>query len=300
MSFVLITGSEGQLGRALQDTFKYSRSFMPLFCSKKILDITDLAQLESYIAAHAIQCIVNCAAYTNVQLAEQETEACFRVNSTGAGYLAVLAKKYDIPLVHISTDYVFGTILGRPFRPNDFTDPLNQYGCSKLAGEKLVAAIAAQYYIIRTSWLYGEHGNNFFTRTIELARKGLPIQMVDDQIGSPTYVCDLASTIWGVVDQVVKNNKDRFPSGIYHYTNEGVASWYDLAYAILANLPSNATLAPIASPQTGVQRPYYSVLDKSSFREVFQKKIPHWQHSLSVCFERWKARTQIETVVNKS
>lgn len=273
---------------------------MPLFCSKTILDITDLAQLESYISAHAIQCIVNCAAYTNVQLAEQETEACFRVNSVGAGYLAVLAKKYDIPLVHISTDYVFGTTLGRPFRPNDLANPLNQYGWSKLAGEQLVAEIAAQYYIIRTSWLYGEHGNNFFTRTIGLARKGLPIQMVDDQIGSPTYVCDLASTIWDLVDQVVKNNKDRLPSGIYHYTNEGVASWYDLAYAILANLPSNATLMPIVSPQTGVQRPYYSVLDKSSFREVFQKKIPHWQHSLSVCFERWQARTKIDTVVNKS
>ncbi|WP_339044731.1 dTDP-4-dehydrorhamnose reductase [Cardinium endosymbiont of Tipula unca] len=271
------------MGRALQAAFKSPDAFTPLFCNKKALDITNLNQVELYITKHDIKCIVNCAAYTNVQLAEQETEACFRVNSVGAGYLAALSKKYKIPLIHISTDYVFGTTLGRPFKPNDLTDPLNQYGRAKLAGEQLVAATAAQYYIIRTSWLYGEHGDNFFTRMIEFARKGLSIQMVDDQIGSPTYICDLASTIWDIVEQVTQNNPDRFPSGIYHYTNEGVASWYDFAYAILDNFPSGATLMPIASIQTAVKRPYYSVLDKSSFRETFQKNIPHWQHSLSAC-----------------
>ncbi|MGI2261903.1 dTDP-4-dehydrorhamnose reductase [Candidatus Cardinium hertigii] len=288
MSVVLVTGSEGQLGVALQATFKAGPLFAPLFCSKFMLDITDAGQIEACIKAHAVRYIINCAAYTNVQWAEQEASTCFKVNSLAAGYLAALAAKYGIVLFHISTDYVFGLTKGRPLNPNDPTDPLNQYGQSKLVGEQMVAARATHFYIIRTAWLYGEKGHNFFTKMVALAQKGDVIQMVDDQIGSPTYVYDLAAAIWEVVEKIAKNNLTDYPSGIYHYTNEGVASWYDFAYAIAAALPNRCAVIPRSSAAVGLQRPYYSVLNKSSFRSVFQIKIPHWQDSLALCVKRWQ------------
>lgn len=253
-----------------------------------MLDITDAGQIEACIKAHAVRYIINCAAYTNVQWAEQEAATCFKVNSLAAGYLAALAAKYGIVLFHISTDYVFGLTKGRPFNPNDPTDPLNQYGQSKLVGEQMVAARATHFYIIRTAWLYGEKGRNFFTKMVALAQKGDVIQMVDDQIGSPTYVYDLATAIWEVVEKIAKNNLTDYPSGIYHYTNEGVASWYDFAYAIAAALPNRCAVIPRSSAAVGLKRPYYSVLNKSSFRSVFQIKIPHWQDSLALCVKRWQ------------
>lgn len=287
---VLITGSEGLLGCALQATFTAHSLLAPLFCSKSMLDITDPDQIESCLKAHAIQYIINCAAYTHVQLAEQEAESCFKVNSIGAGHLAALAAKYHVVLFHISTDYVFGVSTGGPLRPDDPTDPLNQYGRSKRAGEQLVAERAAHFYIIRTAWLYGEKGNNFFTKMAALAQQGRTIQMVDDQIGSPTYVYDLATAIWEIIEKMAKHNPEDYPSGIYHYTNEGVASWYDFAYAIVTAFPNSCSLMPLSSSAGDLKRPYYSVLSKSSFREVFQIKIPHWQHSLSICLKRWQAQ----------
>lgn len=286
-SVVLVTGSDGQLGCALQATFKAHDFLVPRFYSKSILDITDAAQIESCIKTNRVQYIINCAAYTHVALAEQAVASCFKVNSIGAGYLAALAAKYDIVLFHISTDYVFGATAGRPLRPNDPTDPLNQYGRSKLAGEQLIAVRATHFYIIRTAWLYGENGDNFFTKMVALAQKGNTIQVVDDQIGTPTYVYDLATAIWEIIENMTKNK--HYPSGIYHYTNEGVASWYDFAYAILTALPHRCAVAPLSSPVAHLKRPYYSVLSKASFREVFQIKIPHWRHSLSICLKRWKA-----------
>ncbi|CDG49677.1 dTDP-4-dehydrorhamnose reductase [Cardinium endosymbiont of Bemisia tabaci] len=288
MSVVLVTGSGGQLGVALQDTFKARPFFAPIFCSKFMLDITDGSQIEACIRAHSVRYIINCAAYTNVQRAEQEAATCFKVNSLGAGCLAALAAKYGIVLFHISTDYVFGLTKGRPLSPNDPTDPLNQYGQSKRAGEQMVAARATHFYIIRTAWLYGEKGDNFFTKMVAWAQKGDVIEMVDDQIGSPTYVYDLAAAIWEIVEKIAKNNLADYPSGIYHYTNEGVASWYDFAYAIAAALPNRCAVIPRSSATVGLKRPYYSVLNKSSFRTVFQVKIPHWQDSLALCVTKWQ------------
>ncbi len=288
MSIILVTGSGGQLGCALQSTFKFHSSFTPLFCNKSVLDITDSDQIEFYIKAHGVRWIINCAAYTDVELAEQASESCFKVNTTGVGYLASLATKYDITLFHISTDYVFGSSRGHPLRPHDPTGPLNAYGRSKLIGEQLVAERATHFYIIRTAWLYGEKGHNFFTKIVGLAQKGDSIQVVDDQIGSPTYVYDLATAIWNMIEKIAKNNLSCYPSGIYHYTNEGVASWYDFAYAILRAFPDSGPLMPISSASGGAKRPFYSVLNKSSFREVFQIEIPHWQYSLSICLKRWQ------------
>ncbi|AXI24424.1 dTDP-4-dehydrorhamnose reductase [Cardinium endosymbiont of Sogatella furcifera] len=285
-SVVLVTGAEGQLGAALRDTFKAHAFLLPRFCSKAMLDITDAAQIESCIKADRVQYIINCAAYTHVALAEQVAANCFKVNSIGAGYLATLAAKYRIVLLHISTDYVFGATIGRPLKPNDPTDPWNQYGRSKLAGEQLIAARASHFYIIRTAWLYGEKGNNFFTKMVALAQKERTIHVVDDQIGTPTYVYDLATAIWGIIENMANNR--HYPSGIYHYTNEGVASWYDFAYAILTALPHRCAVEPCASSLAHLTRPYYSVLSKASFREVFQMKIPHWRHSLSICLKRWQ------------
>lgn len=290
MSVILVTGSEGQLGCALQATFQAHALLAPLFCSKSMLDITDSEQIESCIKAHAVQYIINCAAYTNVQLAEQDVATCFKVNSLGVGYLAALATKYRIVLFHISTDYVFGLTKGRPLMPNDPTEPLNQYGRSKLAGEQMVAARATHFYIIRTAWLYGAKGHNFFTKMVTLAQQGGVIQMVDDQIGSPTYVYDLAAAIWEMIEKIAKNNPADYPSGIYHYTNEGVASWYDFAYAIVTAFPNDCVLMPLSSSSMDLKRPYYSVLNKSSFRAVFQIKIPHWQHSLAICLKRWQSQ----------
>ncbi|WP_243018267.1 MULTISPECIES: dTDP-4-dehydrorhamnose reductase [Candidatus Cardinium] len=289
MSVILITGAQGQLGIALQATFPAHSLFVPLFCSKSMLDITDADQIESCIKSHGVKYIINCAAYTNVHLAEQDVATCFQVNRIGAGYLAALAAKYHIVLFHLSTDYVFGTNTGRPLEPNDPTDPLNQYGRSKRDGEALVAARATHFYIIRTAWLYGEKGHNFFTKMVALAQKGSAIQMVDDQISSPTYVYDLATAIWQIIEKIAKNSPGYYPSGIYHYTNEGVASWYDFAYAILTAFPNSCSLAPRSSFME-LQRPYYSVLSKSSFRQVFQINIPHWQHSLSRCLKRWQSQ----------
>ncbi|UWW97045.1 MAG: dTDP-4-dehydrorhamnose reductase [Candidatus Cardinium sp.] len=286
MATVLVTGSEGQLGRALQATFTTNSFLVPLFCTKAMLDITAPDQIAACIKAHGVQYIINCAAYTNVEAAEQERESCFKVNSIGAGHLAALAAKHGIVLFHISTDYVFGATTGRPLRPNDPTDPLNAYGQSKRAGEQLVAERATHFYIIRTAWLYGAQGSNFFTKMVALAQQGGTIQMVDDQIGSPTYVYDLAAAIWKIIEKIATAHGKDYLSGIYHYTNEGVASWYDFAYAIVTAFPNNCTLMPLSSAEVGLKRPYYSVLNKSSFREVFQIKIPHWKDSLAICLKQ--------------
>ncbi|WP_342265246.1 dTDP-4-dehydrorhamnose reductase [Cardinium endosymbiont of Philonthus spinipes] len=286
---VLVTGSEGLLGSALQATFPTYSLLRPLFCSKSMMDITDPDQIEAYIQTHAIRYIINCAAYTDVQRAEQAAEHCFKVNSIGAGQLAALAAKHHVVLFHISTDYVFGATTGRPLKPDDPTGPCNTYGRSKLAGEQQIAAYAAQFYIIRTAWLYGETGNNFFTKIVALAQSGQTIQMVDDQIGSPTYVYDLATAIWKIIEKIDNHGPAHYPPGIYHYTNEGVASWYDFAHAILTTVPSRCALVPISSPAIAPKRPYYSVLSKSSFRAVFQIKIPHWLDSLAICLQKWQA-----------
>lgn len=288
MSAILITGGEGQLGKALQATVTNHLLLTPLFCNKSMLDIRNLAQIESYIRANSIDYIINCAAYTNVSLAEQEITACFEVNSVGVGHLAALAAKYGIILFHISTDYVFGNSQGRPLKPNDPTNPLNVYGCSKLAGEQQVAAYKNNFYIIRTAWLYSPEGNNFFTKIVGLAQQGGDIQIVDDQVGSPTYVYDLATAIWKMVEKVRAKGAKNYPSGIYHYTNEGVASWYDFAYAILKNLPGRYALTPVSSDSSDLKRPYYSVLDKSSFRSIFQIQIPYWQERVAICFTKWR------------
>ena len=267
----LITGSNGQLGTELSKLLPDA-----ILTDVAELDITDLAAVTSFVKAHNIDTIINCAAYTAVDKAEDDSELAYKINVTGPKNLA----KSGCKIVHVSTDYVFDGHGHKPYLPTDKTNPVSVYGTTKLAGENAVLANAAVAVVIRTAWLYSPYGNNFVKTMQRLGREKTSINVVCDQIGTPTYAADLAQAIVNILPQMNETNR-----GIYHYTNEGVCSWYDFAHEIMQLSSLNCLVQPIPSTAypTKAARPFYSVLDKSKIKEVFGVTIPHWKDSLRKC-----------------
>ncbi|MCX6111823.1 MAG: dTDP-4-dehydrorhamnose reductase [Proteobacteria bacterium] len=283
---VLVTGAKGQLGKEIEklssgQLWTGERKFF--FTDIDELDVTDIASIRSYITQKTIDIIINCAAYTAVNKAETEKEKAKLLNEAVPAYLALVARESNMPLIHISTDFVFDGEKKHPYVETDKPNPLSVYGRTKLEGEYEVIKHGGTFIIIRTSWLYSEFGNNFVKTILRLAKEKKELGVVSDQIGAPTYAEDLASVILGIIPNIQNGTRE-----IFHYSNEGVISWYDFAKAIVDIKNINCKIIPIETKDylTSAVRPLYSVLDKTKIKETFDVQIPEWRDSLKRCLNR--------------
>ncbi|MFI3279659.1 MAG: dTDP-4-dehydrorhamnose reductase [Rikenellaceae bacterium] len=281
---ILVTGANGQLGREMQRVASVS-SDRYIFTDVAELDIADFEAVSSFVSKEKVDVIVNCAAYTNVDKAEDDEALADLLNNTAAGYLAKAAASVGATLIHISTDYVFDGSAHVPYTEEQPTRPIGVYGVTKLAGERSVAESGCNYIIIRTSWLYSAWGNNFVKTMQRLTSERDTLSVIFDQIGTPTYAGDLTDAIGAIIstDQLGK-------SGTYHFSNEGVCSWFDFAHAIVEKSGNVCDIKPIHSAEypAKVTRPHYSVLDKTKIKECFGIEIPYWTVSLDKCIEELK------------
>ena len=283
MQKIIVTGAGGQLGRELQILASAFPSFDFIFADRNQLPINDPARISAFFNEHQPNWCINCAAYTAVDKAESEKDAAFRINGDAPGYLANACRNTGARLIHISTDYVFDGSSATPLKEDDSTAPLNIYGASKLEGEKqALQAHPDGTVIIRTSWVYSEFGNNFVKTMIRLMTERPAINVVEDQIGSPTYAADLATAILQII------SASHFVPGTYNYSNEGEISWYEFALAIRKLIGSSCTVGPIASANypTPARRPHYSLLDKTLIKKTYGLSIPDWLTSLTTCIGR--------------
>lgn len=285
---VLVTGANGQLGRCIKDVVNsYKSNADWFFTDIDELDITDFNAVRRFVDDNKINVIINCAAYTNVDRAEDDLDNAMAINSDAVGNLAIAAKITSGTLIHISTDYVFDGTKHTPYEETDETKPIGVYGKTKRSGEKRIERCDCKAVVIRTAWLYSEYGKNFVKTMVDLFKKKESIKVVGDQIGTPTYAGDLARFIVAIVE-VGEYTK----MGLYHFTNEGIASWYDFAVAVKNLLvpESNCEIIPCTTEDypTRAERPKYSVLSKQKIKERFGIKIRHWQDSLAVCANKIK------------
>lgn len=271
----LITGCNGQLGTELK-----LRLPNAIAVDRDALDITDAAAVEKFVRENNVDLIINCAAYTAVDRAESEEDTAAKINVDGPRNLAAVCNK----IIHISTDYVFDGMGHKPYTPDDKTNPVSAYGRTKLAGERAVLSNASAGIVIRTAWLYSPYGNNFVKTMRRLGAEKTEINVVSDQIGSPTYAGDLADAIVKIIPQLSEKT-----AGIYHFSNEGACSWYDFATEIMDASKLNCVVNPILSSQypTPAVRPFYSVLDKNKIKNTFGITIPHWKRSLYKCIKQF-------------
>ncbi len=276
---VLITGANGQLGNEMRRLASQYASYTYYFTDVQELDICDREAVMQYVSGHHIGLIVNCAAYTAVDRAEEDQEMCDRINHLAAGYLAEAAESVGASLIHVSTDYVFDGTAHIPYTEDCPPCPASVYGVTKLAGEQAITRNCKQAAIIRTSWLYSTFGNNFVKTMIRLGRERETLGVIFDQVGTPTCAADLAKVIYTMIEKGVI-------AGIYHFSNEGVCSWYDFTKAIhrLAGI-TTCKVSPLhtADYPTLAARPHYSVLDKSLIKKTYQIEIPYWEDSLEDC-----------------
>ena len=285
MAVILVTGALGQLGseiRKLSDNF---HGYDFIFTDKDDLDITSEDSVNKFITFNKPGWVINCAAYNLVDKAESESDIAFLVNGTSVKNLTDAIKGTGCKLIHLSTDYVFDGMANSPYNENCETNPQSVYGRSKLAGEKY----ALQHYstmVIRTSWLYSSFCHNFVKTIIKHAKEKELLKVVFDQTGTPTYAADLAGAILHIVSGVIRNQMAFIP-GIYHYSNEGVCSWYDFATEILHEVGIDTAILPILSADypTPAKRPAYSVMDKSKIKETYRINIPYWRDSLVRCLK---------------
>ncbi len=279
---ILVTGSYGQLGNALQRELAGDDNIEALFTDADTLDITDPVALNRFLEENPVEMVVNCAAYTAVDKAESDDLKAAAINTGAVGNIGQAAAKHDIKVIHISTDYVFSGENFRPYEENDVPYPQSIYGRTKLEGEGLLTSFCKDTLIIRTAWLYSEFGNNFVKTMLRLAGERDEINVVSDQIGSPTYAGDLAAAIHTVI------SNENWQPGIYHFTDEGVASWYDFTKAIFEIAGKDTKVNPIRSAQypTPAKRPFYSVLSKNKIKQNYGIKIPYWRDSLAECLKR--------------
>lgn len=280
---ILITGANGQLGRSLRRLGGVSPH--NYFCTDVAeLDITDAAAVLRTVEERRIDVIVNCAAYTDVERAEEDEPRADLLNHKAAGNLAAAAKATGATLFHVSTDYVFDGTAHLPYTEDAPTAPLGVYGRTKLAGERAVAESGCKYLTFRTAWLYSEYGNNFLKTMLRLTAEKERLNVVFDQAGTPTYAGDLAMTIFSIVEGGYFAGNE----GLYHFSNEGVASWYDFAAEIAAAAGHDkCRIRPCRTAEfpTKAARPAYSVLDKSKIKETFGLEIPHWRESMLYCLK---------------
>lgn len=279
MKNILITGANGQLGNEMRLQAAEYPAYNCFFTDVAELDICDEKAVMEYVEAHQIDVIVNCAAYTAVDKAEDNQELCDRLNHWAPGYLARAAASRGGAFIQVSTDYVFDGTAHIPYREDDATCPNSVYGSTKLAGEEEALKYCSQTMIIRTAWLYSTFGNNFVKTMLRLGRERDTLGVIFDQVGTPTYARDLATAIWTAIRQGIV-------PGVYHFSNEGVCSWYDFTKAIhrLAGITS-CEVKPLhtADYPTRAVRPHYSVLDKTKIKETYGLSIPHWEESLAIC-----------------
>ena len=281
---ILVTGANGQLGREMQRLGAVSPNNY-LFTDVAELDITDAAAVRACVAEHGIDTIVNCAAYTNVERAEEDEAAADLLNRQAVENLARAAAEAGALLVHVSTDYVFDGRASEPYTEESPTAPLGAYGRTKRAGEEAVVKAGCRYLILRTAWLYSEYGNNFLKTMLRLTAERESLNVVFDQVGTPTYAGDLALAIFSILE----GGLDRGNEGIYHFSDEGVCSWYDFAVEIArATGRDRCRIAPCRTAEypTKAPRPAYSVLDKSKLKQTFGIEIPHWRESMFYCLKR--------------
>lgn len=283
MSKILITGENGQLGSELKELSSSYPQYDFTFVDRNTLDLSNLCKLEDYFDNQTFDTIINCAAYTAVDNAESEVDHANTINHRAVSLLAKIAKKKNIILVHISTDYVFDGQNYRPYLETDPTDPQGVYGRTKRDGENTILSVApANSIIIRTSWVYSSFGNNFVKTMLRLGKERESLGVIFDQVGTPTYARDLAKTILDILPQIKNDSPE-----IYHYSNEGAISWYDFAQAIfeLSNIQCN--INPITTDQypTPAVRPHYSLLNKAKIKNDFKISIPYWRDALKECLK---------------
>lgn len=280
---VVITGATGQLGQALKERAEGIRGFEFIFLDRQELPLENLEQVVRSLKSLQPDVLINTAAYTAVDLAEVEIELAERVNHLAVREMAAYAAQYDCKFMSISTDYVFDGSSSYPLDENQPTAPINIYGRSKLNGEKAAFELNAQSIIIRTSWVYSPFGKNFVKTMLQLMRAKDEISVVSDQHGSPTNAFDLADLLLNIIE------KDLWVPGIYHYSNEGEASWFDFAIAIRQLAQLDGKVLPVNSDAfpTKAKRPKYSLLDKSKIKSTFDITIPHWKESLTKMLEQY-------------
>ena len=286
MTAILVTGASGQLGSEIRERSARYSGYNFIFTDAGELDITDAGATTAFIDDLSPSWVINCAAYTAVDKAEEEEELATLINGKGVENIVNALEGSDCRLIHISTDYVFDGSRPVPYLEDDIPSPASAYGRSKLAGEK-AAMRWPQTMTIRTSWLYSSYGNNFVKTILRKAGSAESISVVFDQVGSPTYAADLAAAILEIISGVIQN-RHLFVPGLFNYSDEGVCSWFDLAAEIVAAAGSSCSVVPVRSSAypSKVQRPAYSVLDKGKIRERYNLDIPHWRTSLNNCISK--------------
>lgn len=288
MAIILVTGASGQLGNELKNVSKNYFGYEFVFTDIEQLDISDENQVREFVVKTRPDWIINCAAYNFVDKAESEPDKALQINGLAVKNIAASITGSECKFIHISSDYVFDGKSNVPYGENAPVNPLTAYGRSKLAGEKN----AMTHYgtmVIRTSWLYSVYGSNFVKTIIKNAREKDSLKVVSDQTGTPTWAYDLAEAIMKIVSGVIRN-QFAFNAGIYHYSNEGVCSWYDFATLIVQEAGINCTILPVLSDEfsSAAVRPSYSVLNKTKIRENYEIVIPHWTVSLKNCIKLLK------------
>ena len=281
---VLVTGANGQLGSEMRKLGAVSPNEY-IFTDVAELDITNREAVMTFVAENNINIIVNCAAYTNVDKAEDDAATAELINATAVRNLAEAVKTVDGTLFHVSTDYVFGAEGNTPRTEDMPTNPLGVYGVTKLHGEQAIAEVGAKALILRTAWLYSEFGNNFLKTMLRLTAEKESLNVVFDQVGTPTYAGDLAMTIFSIIEGDYYAGNE----GVYHFSNEGVCSWYDFAQEIATVMRHDkCKINPCHSSEfpSKVTRPPYSVLDKTKIKKTFGVDIPHWRESMIYCLKR--------------
>lgn len=284
---ILVTGANGQLGSEMRRLGAVSPNNY-IFTDVAELDITDANAVIAAVKDYAIEIIINCAAYTNVDKAESDETMAELINATAVANLATAMKEVGGTLFHVSTDYVFGLDGNTPRTEDMSVNPLGVYGRTKLLGEQAIEASGCKALIFRTAWLYSEYGNNFLKTMMRLTAEREQLNVVFDQVGTPTYAGDLALAIFSIIEAGVYEGNE----GIYHFSNEGVCSWYDFAMEIAAAAGNtNCRISPCHSSEfpSPVTRPPYSVLDKTKIKNTFDIDIPHWRESMEYCIKRIKA-----------
>lgn len=288
---ILVTGANGQLGNSLRNAFQGTKDNY-IFTDVAELDITDADAVRKAVRDNDVNVIVNCAAYTNVDAAEDNANIAELLNATAVRNLAEAVKANDGTLIHISTDYVFGKEpYNVPCRENQKGTPTGVYGMTKLHGEQAIADSGVKTLVFRTAWLYSEYGKNFVKTMLNLTTTKPELKVVFDQTGTPTYAQDLADAIFDIIE----NRKFEGNEGIYHYSNEGVCSWFDFTKMIAEYAGNTACdIQPCHSDEfpSKVVRPSYSVLDKTKFKDTFGLKVPYWTDSLKICIKNLKEETK--------
>ncbi len=279
---IAVFGANGQLGRKIQDWNKeHAGEHDFVFTDIDSLDITDKRQIDDFMRMHQPQVMINCAAYTAVDKAEDEPETADSINHIAVKLLSEAAGAHHAFMVHVSTDYVFDGMQCRPYVETDSTAPMSVYGKTKLAGELAMQHSGCCGVIIRTAWLYSEYGNNFVKTMLRLGHEKKQISVVCDQVGTPTYAGDLADAIM----KTIVHCNDINGVECYHFSNEGVISWYDFSQAVMSIARLDCKVMPILGKYypAKAHRPYYSVLDKSKIKQCLSIEIPYWKHSLDKC-----------------